>query len=91
MAHEQWPEGMIRDLSATKANFRNELIARNTVYNGMSAFMKSNGLNALSVKPIWGNPPQALKDRWAPVARQLNEEAEGVYWRGAIFYLSYTP
>ena len=41
--------------------------------------MKANGLNALSVKPIWDKIPQAEKDQWAQIAQHLNEEADGVY------------
>ena len=75
VAQEQWHEGMISNIFGTKANFRKERRARNTVYNGRSAFMKAKGLNAISVKPIWDRLSVEKKNYWTLVAQHLSEAA----------------
>ena len=79
VAQEEWYDNMIVTLFETKANFRKKRRSQNTVYNGMSAFMKAKGLNAVSAKPIWDSLSRAQKDHWAQVARQMNSGAADVY------------
>lgn len=80
MSQEEWYDVMITTLFETKANFRKQRRSQNTVYNGRSAFMKSRGLNAVSVKPIWDKLSVDVKTYWAQVAHQTNEEASDKYY-----------
>ena len=79
-AQEAWQSHRMKTLFKTKHGFTETRRKSRASYNGRSAYMRTHGLNAVSVKEPWnsvkaeGNPAM-----WRGAAARMSQEGNNVY------------